>query len=167
LYAVRGGVALAVLALCAACGPSNDYEKAYFEQRNQESREREVFRSKLDGVNEESAALEMVREATSSSGTNSNQRWVERQLEDAGGNVMFGRWNIYRRGSGKYEVRFTCTLMDDQGQVTRKGYAWTADLVLKIVSPVREMKEEDVSGYTSRYFERRQAHYNPPALSLD
>lgn len=145
----------AVAAALAACSPETDAERAYLEARQAELEQRENVKLALEGGTEESTAVKLVKEAPGSDGAGTTEAWLERQLNVSRQSVLFPRWQAQRRGTGKYEVRFTCTLMGETGEITKKGYAWNADLILKLVTPARELSPEEMASFSSRRYRPR------------
>lgn len=68
--------------------------------------------------------------------------WLKREQAKITGEVMFPRWDVDRRGTSKYEVRFTYTLIDPENRIVKRGFAWTVDAGLQIVGPPREVSPE-------------------------
>ena len=66
--------------------------------------------------------------------------WIARELAMADGQVMFPKWDAKRRGSSKYEVRFTYTLLRDNYVIQKKGFVWNVDLSLRLVGPLRSFE---------------------------
>lgn len=163
VIAWRGVLAAWAWALLAGCGPSTDAERAYYQARQAEQRQREDLRRTLEGGTEEAAAIRLVKEAAAADGQGTTEQWLGRQLDTDRLSMLFPRWQARRRGTGKYDVRFTCTLMGGTGEITKRGFAWTVDLVLKLVSPARELAPEELSSYSSRYFHTRRTRPAPPA----
>lgn len=130
---------LAAAVLLAGCSPTSDAERAFERSRRQEQLRREQLRATLEGVTEETAALEMVKQWPAVEGEGNTEEWTRRQLQEAGGNALFPHWRAQRRGMGRYDVTFTYTLMNELGGIEKKGQAWRVDLVLKTVSEPREM----------------------------
>lgn len=164
----RWAILGAVCGVAAGCGPATEEERAYLDARQAEIERREDLQRTLQGTSEESAAIAMVKEAPAEGGALRTEAWVRRQTDAHGGTVLFPHWQALRRGVGRYEVQFTYTLMDGQGDVQKKGYAWSADLVLRLVQPPRELKPEEAGPPASRYFRRSRRPEAPPEeLRLD
>ncbi len=165
---VVGGLVLAVCAgLFGGCRPANDSERAFAEAREAEAQQREALRATLEGGTEESAAIKLVRQSAAPEGGGNTEAWIQRRLGQDKSSVMFPHWQASRRGIGKYEVRFTYTAMDELGEIKKRGLAWTVDLVLKLVSPPRELKTDELGSRSSPYYPRRQADVRHEELKLE
>lgn len=119
----------------------------------------------LDGAEEEGRALRLVREARAPDGEGANEDWVKRQMELAEQDVLFPRWEARRTAAGKYEITFTYTVVGIGDAVARRGFAWTADVVLLLVTPPREMQAEELAPRSSRVYQRRALDRRPVELS--
>jgi len=109
----------------------------------------------LESAEEEISALRLTREARAPDGAGTNEDWVQRQLESATQDVLFPRWEARRQAAGKYEVSFIYTLVGSGESVSRRGFAWTADVVLLMVSPPREMRTDELAPRASRVYQKR------------
>lgn len=109
----------------------------------------------LEGAEEEGQALRLTREARAPDGEGTNEDWVRRQMDLAGPDVLFPRWEARRTAAGKYEVAFTYTLVGIENSVARRGFAWNTDVVLLLVSPPREMQPDELVPRSSRVYQRR------------
>ncbi|MBU1909490.1 MAG: hypothetical protein KJ726_05535 [Verrucomicrobia bacterium] len=109
----------------------------------------------LEGAEEENLAMRLTREASAPDGEGTNEDWVQRKVESVDQDVLFPRWEAHRRAAGKYEVSFTYTQVGAGESVARGGFAWTADVVLLLVSPPREMHPDELMPRASRVYQRR------------
>ena len=109
----------------------------------------------LEDAEEENLAIRLAREAGAPDGEGANEDWVQRQAGSVAQDVLFPRWEARRRAAGKYEVSFTYTLVGAGESVTRRGFAWTADVILLLVSPPREMQPDELLPRASRIYQRR------------
>lgn len=109
----------------------------------------------LEGAEEEGQALRLTREAKAPDGDGTNEDWARRQMDLAGQDALFPRWEARRTAAGKYEVAFTYTLVGIGDSVARRGFAWNADVVLLLVSPPREMQPDELIPRSSRVYQRR------------
>ena len=129
----------------AGCSPESDGERAYARNRQQEQLRQDHLRSTLEGVTEETAAVDMVKQWAAPEGEEgTTEQWTLRQLQAVGGDALFPHWRALRRGRGRYDIMFTYTLMNELGTAEKKGFAWHADLVLKVVSGPREMSAAEL-----------------------
>ena len=74
-------------------------------------------------------------------------QWLDRQLKAFTGEIMFPRWDASQRGTSKYEVHFTFTLIDAENRIVKRGYAWPVDMALMVVGTPRELAPEYSPGY--------------------
>ena len=131
--------------LLGACAPTTEREKEYFEQREAEREARESLRSKLIDPVRDVDVIAMVSTSAAPDKVGSTAEWVNRNLNQLGGQVMFPRWRATRQGSNKFDVRFTYTIIDERNSMTKKGYSWSVDTVLNMVGPPRELVAVDVA----------------------
>lgn len=149
--------AAAVLLLAGAgCDRPSDVELDYLQAQEQERQQRELLKNTTQGRSEENTAIAFVKEWPAADGDGTMADWVGRQTAGQG-DILFPAWQARRRGTGKYEVRFTCTTVATDGGSSKKGYGWTADLLIKTVTPPREIPDEELGQRSSKYFKRRTA----------
>jgi hypothetical protein len=161
-------VAIAVALLFAGgCRPTSEDERAVRDARESEAEQREALRRALDGKPEESVAIKLVQSAPAAEGEGAMEQWLQRQAATNGSSIVFPRWEADRRGMGKYEVIFTCTLMREDGSVEKWGVAWSTDIILKMVAAPRPMNQSELSARASRYFRDRRRGLPPEQLNTD
>jgi hypothetical protein len=168
-YNLSGICAAAMLALLLSGGCSRvaEDESALQEARESEAEQREALRRALDGGTEESAAIKLVKTARAAQGEGTMEQWLQQEATTNGSSIFFPRWEVDRRGVGKYEVVFTCTLMQEDGRVGKWGVAWAVDIVVKTVGAPRQMKPAELNARASRYFRDRRRGLPPEPLNLD
>ena len=168
-YNLSGICAAAMLALLLSGGCSRvaEDESALQEARESEAEQREALRRALDGGTEESAAIKLVKTARAAQGEGTMEQWLQQEAATNGSSIFFPRWEVDRRGVGKYEVVFTCTLMQEDGRVGKWGVAWAVDIVVKTVGAPRQMKPAELNARASRYFRDRRRGLPPEPLNLD
>jgi hypothetical protein len=160
--------ALAVaLVATGGCSPTTENERALQEGRKNEIEQREALRRALNGETEESAAIKLVRAAPAAQGEGTMEQWIQRQAAANGSSIFFPRWEADRRGMGKWEVMFTCTLVQDDGRVGKWGVAWSVDILLKLVAPPHEMTQSELSAHSSRYLPDRRRGVPPEKPDMD
>lgn len=142
-------------------------ERAVQERRKSEIEQREALRQALGGGTEESAAIKLVQSAPAAQGGGAMEQWLQRQAVTNGSSIVFPRWEAERRGMGKYEVIFTCMLMQEDGSVGKWGIVWSVDIVLKMVTAPREMKQAELNARASRYFRDRRRGLPTEQLNVD
>ena len=163
---IPAAIAVALL-FFGGCSPTTEDERAVQEGRKSEAEQREALRRVLDGGTEESVAIKLVQSAPAAQGEGTMEQWIQGQATTNGSSIFFPRWEAERRGMGKYEVVFTCTLMQEDGRVGKWGVAWSVDILLKQVAPPREMKQSELSARSSRYFRDRRRGIPPEKLNVD
>lgn len=72
------------------------------------------------------------------------QEWINRKLEESGGQIMFPRWNVRRRGVNQFEVTFTYTVLKEDYSILKAGYVWKVDAVLRLVTAPTPLDEKDL-----------------------
>jgi hypothetical protein len=140
----KGGVLFVLAGLCFACSPPTDQEVAYFDKRAQEREELERTTQTLQGSTRHAEAMAVVKGHAAPDAKGTIEDWVSRKASEARSHALFPRWKVVPRGRDKYEVRYEYTLMEENYDLEKKGYAWTVDLMLKIVSPHRELKDSEL-----------------------
>ncbi len=163
---ICGAAVMAMLVLCG-CGRLEETEPAVQEARDSEAEQREALRRALDGATEESVAIKLVKTATAPQGEGTMEDWLQQQATTNGSSIFFPRWEIERRGVGKYEVLFTSTLMKEDGHVGSWGMAWVVDVVVKTVGAPRQLTHAELNTRAARYFRDRRRGLPPEPLSLD
>jgi hypothetical protein len=89
----------------------------------------------------ETSLVALVSSAPAAEG-GTTEEWLTRELKSIKGEIMFPKWDTDRRGTAKYEVRFTFTLIDEETRIVKRGYAWTVDAGLQLVGPRRDLTPE-------------------------
>ncbi|MDD2236644.1 MAG: hypothetical protein PHP44_13425 [Kiritimatiellae bacterium] len=80
--------------------------------------------------------------------------WLRGKMENSGGQIMFPRWDVRRKGANKFEVSFAYTVLKEDYSIEKEGYAWRVDTVLRLVSAPTALDEKDME---------RQSGIRPPA----
>jgi hypothetical protein len=149
------GVAASLTLLGAAgCSPASDAERAYIESRATEQQQREQMERTLEGGSESAAAIDMAKRSPAEDGPGTAEQWIERLTAGERGTLLFPRWEGLRRSLNKYEVRYSYTVMNESGNITKKGYAWEVDLMVKTVTGPRDLEAADLAARSSPYFPR-------------
>jgi hypothetical protein len=144
------------LLFSGGCRPATEDDLAVQEERKSDAERREALRRALDGASEEDVAIKLVRSAPAAQGEGTMEQWLQRQTATNGSNIFFPRWKVDRRGMGKYEVIFTCALMQEDGRVGKWGMAWAVDIVQKMVASPRQMSQAELGARSSRYSRDRR-----------
>lgn len=148
--------AAVVCLLAAGCSPQTDAEREYLERRRVESLVRESIRETLEGGAEESEAVDLVKQSRAADGSGTTESWLREAMDERKGDILFPRWQAFRRGLDRYEVWFSYTFMAPAGGVEKVGYSWNVDLMLKTVNEPRPLTERELGMRTSRYFQSRE-----------
>jgi hypothetical protein len=158
---------VAALLISGGCSPVKEDEPAVQEGRNSEVEQREALRQALDGGAEAGVAIKLVQSAPAAQGAGTMEQWLHRLTATNGSSIFFPRWEADRRGMGKYEVLFSCTLMKEDGRVGKWGVVWFVDIVLKTVAPPRQLEQDELNERSSRYLRDRRRGTPPEQLNLD
>lgn len=124
-------LSIAALLLCAGCSgadPASDVER----ERVVEP----VPRVPLTR-DEQERVIRMVKEAVDEEDGVTYEVWTEKQLAAERGNILFREWSVMPRGGTRYEVRFICTLLQDDSTRLQHGYSWSVDELLNVVGAPR------------------------------
>ncbi len=143
---IRPPLLLLPLLALAACSPSDSYERVQrsrsFEGERALPRDEDSLREVVaDSVNTEDV-LKLVKRYPAPQSDHDTETWLTKKLHDDPGRVMFPRWEVLRRGSSKYEARFTYTYIGEDNRMVKRGLTWNVDTVLKVVSPPRDLQDE-------------------------
>lgn len=123
-----------------SCSPMTEQEEEFFQQRKERREQQEMISTVLEGSTRQAEAMTMVKEQEAPDKRGTVEEWLERAILIPGAKIMFPRWKVLPRGKDKYEVRFEYTAMKEGFEIEKRGYSWNVDLVLKIVSPYRELE---------------------------
>jgi hypothetical protein len=137
--------ALAAVAALAACSPPTESEREYYRKREAERMEKETLKMAVTESAKDTEILTLVKESAAVDGVGKTEAWVDRQMRGVLGQVIFPRWEISRRGSTKYEVRFMYTTVDERSYMSKRGWRWDVDVMLKMVGPPREVLPHDAA----------------------
>ncbi len=135
--------AVAALLLGAGCGYQSETERAFFQERDAERLQRQEQLQLVTAAVPEEEVLGLVQDHEMADGSGAAGDWVIRQVNALGGQHLFPRWQVFRRGANRYEVRFTYTHLDASNTMTRRGYSWSVDAALKLVGEARELDAEE------------------------
>ncbi len=129
----------------AGCSPVTEGERQYLERRKTEREQREALRTALvEGAKDEDV-LQMVREALAPEGAGTMEAWVDRKTAAFRDQIMFPKWEVLRRGSSKYEVRYSFTVMDANSAMSKRGFYWNVDFDLRVVSLPKEIMPAELA----------------------
>ena len=149
------------------CGPISEDERVAEERQKNEKEQREALRQALNGGTEESVAIKIVQTAAAPQGGGTVEQWLQTQAATNGSSIVFPRWETERRGMGKYDVIFTCALMQEDGNVDKWGLIWSVDILLKTATGPREMDPNELNARSARYFRDRRRGLSTEPLNMD
>jgi hypothetical protein len=140
-------IVLACAAAAAGCGDTQQEDDLYLEMRRQEeTMQREAATRGAGGVEQDAEAIRLVKESAAPDEQGTNEDWVRRQTEGERTSVYFPVWKASPRGLSKFEVTYSCTVVvDERNVIEKRGFAWNVDLVLRLVTPPREMRPDELS----------------------
>ena len=117
----------------AGCGFGTESERAYFAAREAERLQQLELRDAVVAETPEVEVLSLVTDDAAPDGSGTTGDWVKRAANETGGQLLFPRWQVDRRGANRYEVKYTYTLIDSTKHLSRRGFLWNVDTALKVV----------------------------------
>ena len=127
--------------LAAGCAPQTAAERAYFEQKKAERDARDILRTQItDNSLKDSDIVNLVVSNAAPDGNGINDDWIKRQIGQVDGQILFPRWKVMRHGQNKYDAQYSFSVIDAQNRLTKRGYQWDVDAMIKLVGPPREME---------------------------
>jgi hypothetical protein len=131
--------------LLGGCDPISPADKQFFEERDQERAQREAqLRAVNDSVTSDDV-IKRVRSSPARDGNGTSEEWLNRQLQEMKGQILFPRWTATRRGSNKQEVSFEFVFNDSQNQMRRLSYTWDVDVLDMTVGIPRFAQLEEIA----------------------
>jgi hypothetical protein len=130
--------------LAAACAPQSEKERDYFRKKESERIEHETLTLSVVESAKDIDVLMLVKQSPAPDGSMNTESWVDGQMGAIRGQVIFPRWEVSRRSSSKYEARYTYTLLNDENDMSKLGWRWDVDFMLKVVSPPREIQSKEL-----------------------
>ncbi|MBU0677625.1 MAG: hypothetical protein KJ626_05880 [Verrucomicrobia bacterium] len=124
--------------------PQSASEKEYAETIKKSREQRQQLREALGSGEMESQAIDLVKAAAAPDDIGTMEDWLVRQRSGTGEEILFPRWKAFRRGANKYEVQYTHSAMASDRTVTKRGYAWNVDVLLRIVGEPIELKDKEL-----------------------
>ncbi|HBA82856.1 MAG TPA: hypothetical protein DCZ95_02065 [Verrucomicrobia bacterium] len=143
-----GGGAVA-LATAIGCGSGSTAEPSALKNRRSDLDPQGVSGRTSDSGSDMKNATLLAQSSPAKDGQGTTDEWVKRQLELCRGSVLFPQWKARRSGLTKYEVTFEYTLVDGSSRIQRAGYAWEVDVSLKTVSPLRELRADEINSHSN------------------
>lgn len=137
----------ATIAICgvAACEPMSDAERSYFESRDFDVEQERQLMQTMTEWNSVDGAIELVKSTPAPEDEEGTiEEWINRERMGIEGDVMFPRWEGLRRGSNRFEVRYTYTVIDFDYNIQKTGYRWDVDTMLKVVNGPEPIDPEEL-----------------------
>ena len=133
-----------LIVLAVGCERISQEDLTFFEERDRERSRREtLLRAVSASVNAEDVVLR-VRQSAAPGGEGTIDDWLEVQVNQFRGQIMFPRWTTSRRGSNKQEVMYEFVLIDVQNQMRKLHYVWDVDVLDMTVGPPRLAQLEEI-----------------------
>ncbi len=146
------------LGLPAGCDNAGDATATLDGLRAEGSRLRQQNPRTGYGNYTDDEALALLLNSTQEDGVTTVREWVDQTLVTVAGETMFPFWGIRRTSAGTYEIIFIYTMMDDSGLMGTKGYSWTVDLALRLVSAPRVLPADSITRAMDDRGMRRKYH---------
>lgn len=126
--------------LLAACEPQTAAERAYFEQKEAERLAKVTLKNQVvESALKDSDIINLVASNAAPDKIGSTDDWLKRQIGTIEGQILFPRWKVLRHGNTRFEARYQFSVIDDQNRISKRGYQWEVDVLVKLVSPPREL----------------------------
>jgi len=91
------------------------------------------------------AMIQLVQESRPEGQEYTNEEWLQAQVRSRAVHVMFPRWDTARISAQQYEVYFTFTEIGQDERMGERGYGWSVNAALGLVSPPRDLTAEEIS----------------------
>ena len=101
-------------------------------------------RRAMAGANQEQI-IQLVKSSAVTEGGPSTEQWLAGKVAERSLHVLFPRWDTERIAPQKYEVTYIYTEIGGDDSIQGRGYRWTIDAVLGLVSSVQELSVEDLA----------------------
>lgn len=144
-HTVMAMMTLASLLIPVACERIKPEEKAFFAEREKQRSQKEALMRRVNDAVTVDDVIERVRQHPVDETGQTTQQWLDRQISDMKGQLMFPRWTTTRRGSNKQEVTFTFVLNDARNQIQKFAYTWQVDVLEMTVGPAQFSKLEEIT----------------------
>ncbi len=145
---LRMACGIGLLLQVSACGPEPDYVDAVDWDSRRGGRSL-FYRGGNNGA-EEDEAIELVKQHEAPEGEGTVEEWIDRQIGEKRGDVMFPRWEARRSAPNRYEVRYTYTYRDVDLRIEKRGYQWDVDTMIDVVGDMTHLSPEEVDGRARR-----------------
>lgn len=138
---IGGAAGVALLVGCSPGGPQG----VFAPREEPVERERVFFRRTIVEGEEKEEAIRRVRESLHQDGVQSTGDWIQSELKEETGQILFPEWGASRIAPGQYTVRFTYSLIRGENEIVRRGYMWNVDTVLGLVGAGQKMSEAEMA----------------------
>jgi hypothetical protein len=136
---------LSALVFSFGCERIAPEDQAFFEQQAKARAEKESMMRRVNDAVTTDDVIDRVREHPVDDTGQTTQEWLNQQIADMKGQMMFPRWTTIRRGSNKQEVTFTFVLNDIRNQMHKLAYTWQVDVLEMTVGPAQFSKLEEIT----------------------
>lgn len=162
-HASAAALSIAALLLCTGCGGGDPAAKIERERAVEPAPRVPLSRDEQDRV------IRMVHEAVDEESGVTYAVWTETQLAAEKGSLLFEEWSVMPRGGTSYEVRFICTLLQNDATRVQRGYSWSVDGLLHVVGAPRALNFPGSSARTTTPLdiERRRRVLQDQTYSLE
>ncbi len=134
-----------VCAIGTGCGPTSDREREHRRKQRSDETQRESVQLAIVETAKDTDVLSMVKKSPAVTGGMDTETWVNQMMDRIQGQVIFPRWEVSRRGSSRYEARYVYTLLNDENDMSKIGWKWDVDMMLKVVGPPREILPQETA----------------------
>lgn len=138
-------VAAALCALGSGCAPQSQKERDYYRKKVSDQNLTETLKLTVMESAKDTDVLQMVKQSPAVSPDMDTDAWVNQQMDRVQGQVIFPRWEVSRRGSSKYEARYVYTLLNDDNDMSKIGWRWEVDMMLKMIGPPRQILAQETA----------------------
>ncbi|NCD33332.1 MAG: hypothetical protein EOL87_07940 [Spartobacteria bacterium] len=159
-------VLIGVVWMFTGCSPMDEQNTPPEIRRGQRSSEKDIAVQKKD-------AIQLVMDATPSQGTNTTVAgWLSEEADRIDGQVLFPRWTALRIAEGRFDVRYTYTVVQSDYLIEKRGYQWNADVLMNMVGPATVLKAEEDQARKRLYhhsstLEEGRTEVDDPFLDLE
>ena len=134
-----------VLIFSCGCERIAPEDQTFFEEQAKARAEKESMMRRVNDAVTTDDVIDRVREHPVDDTGQTTQEWLNQQIADMKGQMMFPRWTTVRRGSNKQEVTFTFVLNDTRNQMHKLAYTWQVDVLEMTVGPPQFNKLEEIT----------------------
>lgn len=122
------------VAVVSGCDPISSEDKAFFEDQERERGQRVASLRAASASVKEEDVIYNVQNFKSPDGNGTMQDWLDQQILELKGQILFPKWLVRRRGSNIQEVTFNFILVDSRNLMRRISFVWDVDVLDMTVS---------------------------------